>query len=229
MYWIYVIIFILAVFVPDLIKHGIFFINKEKTEELAILFLGAVAFLLFFLKEKKLNLYNRERIEIQKELNRILRDLRDSYSYIGEVNRKLDILQNISEEIPGTRALTADEEKDAYNSIIQAIKVLEKTSKFAIRFVNLSTGKTEKEIKGSRNFYTKVENKFLNEKINGDVVENGNYIVICSPRNIGSISACIIFLKEKNRILEDPGILKLLAAQALFLFTCQRAESRVST
>jgi len=227
-YWIYLIIFILAVFIPDLIKHGIFFISEEKTEELAILLLGTMAFLIFFLKEKKLDLYNKERIEIQKELNRILKDLRDSYSYIGEVNRKLDILQNISEEIPGSRALTAEEEKVAYNSIIQAIKILEKTNKFAIRFVNFSADRTEKEIKGSRNFYTNMENKFLDKKMNGNVAENGNFMAVCTPKSIGNINACIIFLKEKNRILEDPGMLKLLATQALFLFTCQRAESKMS-
>jgi hypothetical protein len=89
--------------------------------------------------------------------------------------------------------------------------------------MNTKTGKTESEIKGTRNFYANIENKLLEEKKENNILEHGNYIAVCSPRNIGGNSACVIFLKDKKTILEDSGILKLLASQALFLFSCQKS------
>lgn len=222
MYWIYIIIFILAVLTPEIVTRDIGTIGQERVEGLIIFGLGVISFLVLSLKERQLSKSRNEKTKIQKEANKIFKDLKDSYSYIGEINRKLDILKNIALGLPENSLLTPSKEKEIYDSIIEAIRTLAKTSDFSIRFINTASNNVEKEIKGKRNFYASIKNNMLTNNENTCATEVDRHMLICSPRSIDNISAWIIIAKKKNQISENIEILKALASQSLFLFAFSR-------
>src|SRR3989344_5027965 len=104
MYWIYLSIFVAVVFMPMLVQGGLFFLAEDTVEALIIFCLGALGFLIYLAKDKALIRLIREKILLQKQTNIITRDLSDSYSYIGELNRKFDIVKNLAFHLP--RALS---------------------------------------------------------------------------------------------------------------------------
>ena len=95
MYWIYLAIFILIILTPKIIQDGIFFLHEEDIESLIIFFFGLFAFTLYLAKEKALLKVFQEKLHLQKKANTITKDLSDSYSYIGGMNRKFDIVKDL--------------------------------------------------------------------------------------------------------------------------------------
>jgi hypothetical protein len=224
MYWIYLIIFILAVLTPEIVTKDFGPIGQERVEELIIFGLGVISFLVLLIRERQLSKSRSEKTEIQKEANKFFKDLKDSYSYIGEINRKLDILKNITLGLPEDSSLTPNKEKEIYDSIIEAVRTLGKTSNFSIRFINILSSNVEKEIKGKKNFYAEIKNSLLTNNKIKCTEEMDSYMLICSPRIIDNIRAWIIIARKKSQISENIEILKALASQALFLFAFSKRE-----
>lgn len=218
MYWIYLIIFILMVLVPEIVNQGYFFLNEERSEELSILFLGMIGVLFFLWKEQQLKLNMKEKIKIQKEFSRVSKDLKDSYSYIGETNRKLDILKNISLNLSESSSALPSQKIDDYKTIIEAIKVLGKTKKFNIRLVDAESNNTKKELRGDLKTIFKLKNSALKLMGDDNFFQNDDYFIFRSPQEIDNVRAYIIIQKEQNSYIEDPELMKTLATQALFLY-----------
>lgn len=228
MYWIYLILFVLAVFTPDIIQHDFPFVPEEKAEELLIFVLGALAFLIFLQKEKQLFVKTREKTKIQREASIASKDLADTYSYIGEINRKVDILKDIALRITEGLEISAEKELEIYRSIIHAVQILSKSDHVSLRFINVKTSEIVGEIKSSKKAKCEAINKKMAEE-NRTFIEIGNVFFIRAPKPINNVTACIAIEKRnKNQKIEDPELIKALASQALFLFTfskgCQIKE-----
>ena len=84
---------------PEIIVSGVSFFSEERLEIIILFVLGSIGFFLFIIKEKQLIKSQKHRSKIQKDLAMVSKDLTNSYSYIGETNRKLDIIKNISPNI----------------------------------------------------------------------------------------------------------------------------------
>lgn len=223
MYWIYLTIFVLAVLVPDMIGHekSVFFLREEQLEEILIFLLGMGGFLIFRWKEKQSNIHLDEKIKIQKEAHQISKNLTSSYSYIGENNRKLDIMKNISFNLLEMDNQKNGQEKRFFDSVMEAIFILGKSKKFIIRFINTETQKTLRELKSRKKMFLKVNNEdIINNLKKGRIFAESNYhFIITSPRKINNVvSAIIISKNNQQQKLEDPDILKALASQSLFIF-----------
>ena len=224
MYWIYLFIFISAIFVPDIVprESEIFFLQEEQFEELLIFALGLTGFIIFRLKEKQSNINMREKIKFQKEASQSSKSLNYTYSYIGENNRKLDIMKNISASLLEIDELKPGKEKKFFDAMMESIYILGKSKKFVIRFINTQTGETETEIKSRKGIFFKVNNKEIikrQEKENKSFTESSYHFIIASPKKMGEVIAAIIISKNnQQQKLEDPDILKSLASQSLFLY-----------
>jgi hypothetical protein len=220
MYWIYLLIFVTIILTPALVRRDFLFLDQEQLETLAIFLLGSTGFLLYLWKEKQVRHHISEKLRIQKEATKISKDLMDSYSYIGEINRKLDILKNIALGLPETSVFTPEKRQEVYDSIVEAISVLGKTEVFILRFINHDSGQVEKEIQIGKPHFDVVDPDFLllDEKT---VCVFDHCYVIRAPKKMGAYGALII-LDRKNGDFEDAEILKALASQALFLFTLEK-------
>jgi hypothetical protein len=219
MYWIYLILFILAVFTPDIIQHDFSFVPEEKAEELLIFVLGALAFLIFLQKEKQLFIKTKEKTKIQKEALTTSKDLTDTYSYIGEINRKVDILKDIALGITEGPGLTPEKETELYGSILHAVQIFSKSSRVSLNFVDTKSGKIIKAVKSGKKTECDAMNyRMVAEKKN--FLETDKSFFIRSPKAADGVVACISIEKiTKHQAIDDPELIKALASQALFLFT----------
>lgn len=226
MYWIYLIIFTLIVFVPTFIRNGFFIFDMTQTQEFVILFLGSMGFFVFLMMERKMKKNLIEKDKIQGQVNSMTKDLKYSYSYIGEINRKLDILEHIALGYPESSKLTQKNEIELFDSIMDAIRLFGKSEDFSIRFVRLPNYDILKEIKS-------LPENTLSFSLKGRTVdvnyfESDDFIVITSPKTIDNIFSYILIKKRtSSQKLDDIEIMKTLAAQALFIFMFMRNKKQM--
>lgn len=197
-----------------------------QAQEFVILFLGSLAFSIFLLMEKKMKKNLAEKSIIQGQANRMAKDLRHSYSYIGEINRKLDILENIALGYPESSKLSHKNESELYDSIMSAIRLFGKSEQFALRFVCLPEYTLLKEIQSNpgTGFNFSLENR----KIEVNYFESAEFIVVTSPKAIDNIFSYIVIKKETpSQKLDDVEIMKTLVAQALFIFMFMRHKKQI--
>lgn len=227
MYWIYLVIFILIVFTPKVIHEGHVFFQEEDLESIIIFGFGVLAFMLYLAKEKALLRIVKEKLHLQKQAHLITKDLSDSYSYIGEMNRKFDIVKELLFRLPKTsaEALLRSEkgkgEHDLYQPVIDAVRILSKVDPVSLRFVHAGRRTLEKTVeRGTFSdfaFFT-AEALLEPKKL---FWEEHECMVVRSPHQAGGVSAFIVFPKKTNRV-EDSEIFKILTSQALLLYGMQR-------
>jgi len=219
MYFIYFTVFVLMVFVPVIVSSNVSLlgVEEEAIEVLLILFLGTIGFAICLWQEKKFKFNFKKRIAVQKESHEIFKDLGEAYSYIGEVNRKLEIMKGtalgISENYQKKGAL-------AYAPFFQAFALLGRSKKIIIQFWDvknkqlLGEVKTDSKLKidsgiSSKEMLTKEENFF----------ETEDYFFAKSHKDIDGIVALVAVKRLlSSHKVEDPQMMKSLIAEALQLF-----------
>lgn len=222
MYWIYLSLFVLIVLIPKIINGDRLFLVEDDQESLLIFFVGAIGLLIYLWKENQLRFQMREKLKLQKETSRVSRDLADSYSYIAEINRKMEIVKNIALGLPETASITPERLKEVYESIMEALALLGKTDVFFLCIVDVRSGVIEKkfDVRGKRCPVLKYQDL---AKRTETVIREGDYCIIRSPRRVRGCLAFIV-LRKKTGTVEDPEIFKALAAQALFLFSAEQEQ-----
>lgn len=218
MYWIYLAIFVLIVLTPEIIQHGILFLREEDVESLLIFCFGLFGFLLYLAKEKAFLKVFKEKLNLQKKTNLITKDLSDSYSYIGGMNRKFDIVKDLIFHLPQRMAeALVKKETESYQSVIQAVKLVAKTEAVSLRFVNMKTKVIAKVVEDT----TDADFSFFDAQTllspKKMFWEERDCVIARSPRQAKNMAAFVIFSKTTNRI-DDAEIFKILASQALLLF-----------
>lgn len=218
MYWIYLVIFVIMVFVPDIILNDFLAIDETTVEELAIFFLGGLGFVLYLIKEKRLANEEEVKVKTQREASRMSKDLTSSYSFIGEINRKLEIFKNISLGIPAWFKMTSIKKKKAFEYIMDAIRILTKSDEYKLAFMDKHSCKELFELKSKKNIGIKLTKKHC---LDGPkkYFETDTSIIVISPEDINGIIAVIIIKKKTEAYkFEDPEMLKAIASQALVLY-----------
>lgn len=218
MYWIYLTLFIFIVLTPEIIQDSVLFFREEDVESLIIFCFGLFGFVLYLAKEKELIRVFKEKLHLQKRTNLITRDLSDSYSYIGGMNRKFDIVKELIFHLPkDTAEVLAKREAETYQPIIQAVKLFAKTGAVSLRFVNMRTEEVEKTVENDlEGVFSSFDVKTLKAPKKTFWEEHG-CMIVRSPRQAKDMAAYIIFPKVTNRV-DDMEIFKILASQALLLF-----------
>ncbi|MFC1645083.1 hypothetical protein ACFL08_03580 [Patescibacteria group bacterium] len=223
MYWIYLVLFILIIFVPDIIIGDILYVKEEKAEEIAIFVLGFATALIFIYKEKQFKSHSKEKTKIQKEFNDASYDLTSSYSYIGEANRKLDILKNVSLKLIDASSLDSSEIEKVFKDIKVAINVITKTNDFVIGFVNVERKTVKNKFFKSKDYLG--EKSFSKKEIlNAEkkIIKNDQSIIVFSDRKIGNHKAFVYFRYNGASLPEDTDLVQMLVSQALFLYMVSR-------
>jgi hypothetical protein len=231
MYWIFLVLFIVTVLIPDIVSSPIFGFSEERFEEIAIFLMGAVAFFVFIKNEQLLIFHRKEKEKDQRKIDQTVKDLVESYSYIGEVNRKMDIIMNIALGLSDRSVLDKKREAEIYDSIIKAANFLMKAECACLRFINSASGKTEKEIVTEGNKTCLASSVLTN--FNDDIVMKKieDWIIISSSQKISSIRSFLIikrYDREEEKNQKNIEILKVFASQALFLYSYTHESRLVS-
>ena len=222
MYWIFLIIFIIAVLTPDIIRDNFFFLSETRVEEIIIFTMGAIAFFFFIKNEQLLIFHKKEKERDQKKIDQTVKDLVESYSYIGEVNRKMDFLMNIALGLSDRSLLSKSKENEIYQSIVSASNFLMKADFTSLRFINVKNYRTKKD------FHLEERGRKIG---NGELVDMGKNInvkkyedclIVASEQKINDIKSYIIicgYSEEEEKSPKNLEILKVFASQALFLYS----------
>lgn len=223
MYWIFAVLFAIAVLIPDIIRGDVPFLAEERAEEVAIFILGSVAFLTFVQNERRIAFQKKEKEKTQKKMEQAVKDLVDSYSYIGEVNRKVDILMGVALGLTDRSVFDKNKEKETYESIIKAANSLLKAESSIIRFVNLKTNRTEKEVKLLEDATPNIlNNDLVDMGENVNVKKQNGALVISSSQKMKDVKGYLIISGYSENEEVQPKnieILKLFASQAMFLYS----------
>jgi len=222
MYWIFFIFFIIGVLVPDIVRNDVGFFSEERVEEMIIFALGVVGFSIFLLKDKQLFFERKQKEEGAKKLDRTSKDLLKSYSYIGEVNRKMDMLMGLALGLYSRSKINAKEEKEFYLSVANASKILLKGKACSLFFINVEKEKILKDVHSDRKF-SSISAKELSQ-LGGsvNVKKKGGFIAVASPNRMNKLRSYLIindYDKEEEAKPKNIEILKVLASQALFIFS----------
>lgn len=219
MYWIYLAIFILAVLTPKFIQQEWWFLGQEDIESLLIFCFGALGFMIYLAKEKTLLRLFREKLHLQKQANIITRDLSDSYSYIGEMNRKLDIVNDLIFDLPGITARSLKEgSRDIYAPLLKTASLLTKTDQVMLCFVD--TRKKSFSLALDKSVNQGFLSRFSAPALLGQKKffwEEQNAVIVRSPKQARGISAFLIFEKTRNHV-EDGEVFKIIVSEALLLY-----------
>lgn len=222
MYWAYLILFVCMIVTPEFTRDGILFFNEDDLESVLIFCFGMVGLLLYLGKESAFLRAVREKLSLQQETNQIRKDLSQSYSYIGEMNRRIDIVKNMVVSLPQTKAPVPEKHGQAlYEPIIDATKLLAQSDCVALYFVSTRDGAIVERYEVGDGEHRET----LNAIIGRHLLDTKKYLweeerlsFVRSPEEAEGIAAFIVFHKMKNR-LEETGVFQILAAQALFIFS----------
>lgn len=222
MQWIYLILFACAVLVPELIRRDFSRIQEERIETVLIFFFGVIGFLIYFAKEKSLIRHLSDKLRLQQERQDMTRDLSDSYSYIGEVNRKMDLMMSLVLDLPEAAMLfRKGEKKNVYRSLASAILLFSKSDTFSLRIVDREERRMEKEIREGGNeecFAVPMDTLLASDQV---FREEGGCVIARSPKSIGPYSAYLIFPKTVNRH-EDREMFEAFATEGLLLYFLEK-------
>lgn len=222
MYWIYLTLFIFIILTPQIIREGVWLFREEDVEALIIFCFGLLGFILYLAKEKALLRVFQEKLHLQKRTNTITKDLSDSYSYIGEMNRKFDIMKELIFQLPQVTAQRLVRGKpETFYSLLEAVKLLAKTEAVSLRFVNTRTHSLEKviEVGAAKEFADFSAEALLASR--KTFWEEQVYACVRSPLPADRVHAYLVFAKSSNHI-ENIEVFKILAAQATLLYTVDR-------
>lgn len=222
MYWIFLILFIIAVLIPDIIRGEVFFLTETRAEEVAIFLMGAIAFLVIIRNELLLTFHRKEKEKDEKKIKQTVKDLVESYSYIGEVNRKMDILMNIALGLSDRSLLSKKKEKDIYESIIGAANFLLKADCTCLRLINIKTARVEKELVSEGKNEPVGSNILLEMDEETGIKKDADKLIVASPQTINNVRCFLIisgYGEDEEKNPKNMEILKVFASQAIFLYS----------
>ena len=226
MFWLYLIIFSTIVFVPYFIDNPWHGLTEDQTESLVIFVLALGALFLYVASENKFLKQLREKITAQHKHSNTTKDLSESYSYIGIVNRKLDLLKSIILNIPSADEFTEERQKEMYSSICEALTVVNGDDNYILRFIDMKSCTTLLELKGDDNYNPFVDNKQLCVVANKEMIDvNDDCIATACPRDIDCVRVYIV-LRKNTHVKEDPDYIKTIASQALLIYSLAQKQEQ---
>lgn len=213
------------IFTPEVVSGGLLFLNEEAAESVGIFGFGLIGLLLYLGKESALLRAISDKLSLQQESNKIKKDLAQSYGYIGEMNRHLEILKNVIVESPHTGAelLQTDQHK-VYEPIFEATLLLAQSDAIALFFVS-----THDQTILARHVSSGMESTFAH-LTGAKLLEAKKYwwqeeglAFVRSNEAVHEVAAFLVFRSPKNRI-EEIGVFQILVTHALLLFSLSQAR-----
>lgn len=216
MYWLYFFLFIVAVSTPIFIESEAWHLTEDMREASVILVSGAIAFVLYVLKDKSLLRHVREKLWFQQKNSAITKDLSQSYSYIGEVNRKVDILQNMMHRLVEIRETKQEEERMLWE-VLDTIKQLTQADRVSIRIFTKGVCTHQLEEKADKKVFAVISDD--------DLIANGksffeiNGIQGVSSQQLRKKTKIFLLFSRAHNDEVDEGMLNIILAFLAILDT----------
>ncbi len=224
---VYLVFFVLAVMTPSIVTSDFFGIPQQHVEEIFIFLFGLGGLAAFIIYERLMERRTRERDEAVQSAERSMKELVESYRYIGSVNRQMDVLKKhinqTSVELTGKQAYW----KDLLHSLAANAAACANARRVLIRFVELDKLRTDREVyhhlEGNR--MIKVSNRELKDIHDAGVphsmiAQDGERIlVVPSDKRDTAIKAYLLFELDSTQADSfDIPLVKVFANQAELIY-----------
>lgn len=225
---VYLLFFVLAVLSPSLVRNGFFGIPEEHVEEILIFIFGISGLMVVSLFERMMEKRLKERDEAVTQSERAVKELLESYKYIGSVNRQIDVLKSLVNQTSLSLVGPEAYEKDLMKSIMANAAASVNAKGVLVRFIELERLRTEREYyhESLNGKPLKVANKELrNLHQFGSShafmrTEDGKEILaVPSDRKDSAIKAYLLILVDANLVTDiEISLLKVFANQAELVY-----------
>lgn len=213
--WVYLFFFLVILVIPQVITRDYDFIIEEHFETLGIMLVGVAAGTVFLWREKQFRRHMVDKRRYQQEASEVSKDLVNSYSYIGEINRQLEILKDISSGLPGGDDITPEKRRETFDTVLEAILVFARTENFSLRFIHCKSAELREEMGMGETAFDETVEDLLTHKQR--IFQVGDHSVIRAAKTLRGYAAFIL-LDRKQVSDEDVEFLRAIASQALLLF-----------
>ncbi len=226
---VYFVFFLLAVLAPSLVRHDYFGISKTMLEETLIFVMGLASLSTFAIYERIMEKRLLERNTTTQNVERVTKELVESYKYIGSINRQLDVLKKLANETSLSLVTSNAYWKDLLQSLASNAASCVDASRVLVRFVELERMRTDREVFFSRGAKDalKLSNKELrklhDQRLTSAFLhtENGDeLLVVASDQKDSHTRAFLIVEADSSRITDaDISLIKVFANQAELVYS----------
>jgi hypothetical protein len=236
---VYLLFFVLAVVSPSLITRGYFGLAEDTLEELTIFVFGLAGILSFATYERLMERREKERDQAAMDYQRAKTELIESYTYIGAMNRKIELLKSLANDTTksmgeGGKRLS----KDLFQSLVANACAAAGAEAALLRFLEVEKLRTEREFlhQARARFVFRVANRDLRGLQDQGAAhafirtEDGKEVlVVPSDRQGAANKAYLILHLSQAQIAEiDPSLLKVFVNQAEMLYRSLASHSELT-
>lgn len=239
-YLVYLIFFVLAVLSPSIYNRGYFGLSETALEEVTIFLFGMAGLLTFAAYEHLMENREQEQERVETDYKRAKGELIEAYTYIGAINRKIELLKKTT----NTASLQLTNGKQSAKELFQALTAnacaAAGAQSLLVRVIELPKLRTDREFvhHTDRSLVFRVANRDLRAVHDQGAPhaflrsEDGREILVVPSDRSGDFKAYLLLTWPNHQIPElDHSLLKVFANQAEMLyyqlFHPQKAEDRV--
>ncbi len=204
MFFIYLGIFIIIVITPFLVTNNFWIFTEDETEALLLLIAGIASFAIYRLRDYQVFQTIREKMRLQKSVVRAQKELSESYSYIGQANRRTDIMYEIFSDLSHIEATSLDE------ALLHAMELLPYTDDFCLRFIDFNEKKSSYRISATKHFEYLPDKLFCKQNVSRSY-RNKDVLFIYSETKNRQLRTCIA-LPYSEKAENDINFFKALTA-----------------
>lgn len=221
MYWIFLVIFLVIVLVPEFINRDFFSLGQDRLESLVIFTLGVMGFIVYLFTEKEVRLYKGRTQKAMRDFRKTSDDLVTTYGYIGELNRKMEVLKGMADILPDRSYITEKDAKEMDYEILEYINLIVKCTESSVRIIDTKSLKTLKEITLGGTTSSVAENKKLAAMDNMTFSRENGLVTIASSKIIDSVRSYAIIKQcpdDLEKRPDDIEMVKTLLSHVLLFY-----------
>ncbi len=204
MFFIYLVVFIVIVATPFLVTQGFWVFTEDETEALVLLIAGVVSFTIYRLRDYQVFQTIKERMRLQKSVARAQKELSESYSYIGQVNRRTDIMYEIFSD------LSHMESADCGEAVQNAMQLLPYTDQFCLRFINIKKQEIYHKV-GETSEFEHLPDALFCKQANSHSYRHKDLLFVYSETLEKNLRTCVV-LPYSEKAENDIDFFKALTA-----------------
>ncbi len=204
MFFIYLGLFISMVATPFIVQKGTWIFSEDEVEAIILLIAGVMSFVIYRLRDYQIFKYIRDRIKLQKSVVRAQKELSESYSYIGQVNRRTDIMYEIFSDLSHIEATSSTD------AVLHAMDSLPYTDDFCLRFINLEKKTAYHSISATKHFKHFPDEFFCEENLSRSYRKK-DVLFIYSEMKDRNLRTCVA-LPYSEKAQNDIDFFKALTA-----------------
>lgn len=143
---VYLALFVFAVLSPSLVTKNYLGLDERHVEEVLIFLFGIVGLGTFSIYQRLMEKKEKEHESAKMDYERAKRELVESYSYIGSINRKIEVLKKLANETSLTIVERDKRAKDLYSSLVASAATSVGSPIATLRVLHLERLRTELEV-----------------------------------------------------------------------------------